>query len=48
MPDNKKIPLYMPLKIGLLGDQLSGKTTLSQKISQKYGVIFINPASIIS
>lgn len=37
----------MPLKIGLLGDRLSGKTTISQKLAGKYGVIIINPQAII-
>jgi dephospho-CoA kinase len=38
----------MPLKIGFIGDHLTGKTTISQKIANKYGVMIINPASIIS
>lgn len=38
----------MPLKISFVGDSLSGKTTLSQKIAQKYGIIFINPVSVIA
>jgi adenylate kinase family enzyme len=37
----------MPLKIAFLGDSLSGKTIFSQKLSQKYGIILINPVSII-
>jgi predicted NACHT family NTPase len=47
-PEKNNIPLYMPLKISLVGDSLVGKTTLSQKIAQKYGIVFINPVSIIS
>jgi adenylate kinase family enzyme len=38
----------MPLKIAFVGNSLAGKTTISQKLSQKFGIIFINPVSIIS
>ncbi len=38
----------MPLKIGFVGHNLSGKTILSQKIAQKYGIVFINPVAIIT
>lgn len=45
---NDKLPLYMPLKLGLVGDSLSGKTTIAQKLNTKYGVILINPHAIIN
>ncbi len=38
----------MPLKISFVGNTLSGKTTLSQKLAQKYGLVVINPVSILS
>lgn len=38
----------MPLKIGLAGDKSSVKTTLALKLSEKYGVIIINPVTIIN
>lgn len=38
----------MPLKVAFVGNSLSGKTTISQKLSQKYGLVFINPVSILS
>jgi adenylate kinase family enzyme len=38
----------MPLKIGFIGNSLSGKTALSQRLAQKYGLVYINPVSIIS
>lgn len=38
----------MPLKMGLLGDHLAGKTTIAQKLSSKYGVVIINPQAIIT
>jgi len=37
----------MPVKIGFVGDSLSGKSTISQKLSAKYGVIVINPHTVI-
>ena len=37
----------MPLKMAFVGDKFSGKTTISQKISSKYGVLIINPVNII-
>jgi hypothetical protein len=42
------VPLYMPLKLGFVGNTLSGKTTLSQKLAQKYNLILINPQQIIN
>ncbi len=48
LPPKKDIPLYMPLKIGLVGNHLSGKTTLAQQISNKYGVMIINPQQVIN
>lgn len=38
----------MPLKIGFVGNSLSGKTTFSQKIAQKYGAVLINPVQVIA
>jgi len=38
----------MPLKMSLLGDHLSGKTTISHKLSAKYGVVIINPQAVIT
>jgi adenylate kinase family enzyme len=38
----------MPLKIGFIGNSLSGKTALSQRLAQKYGIIYINPVAIIT
>jgi hypothetical protein len=47
-PEKSDVPLYMPLKICFLGNKLSGKTTLSQKISSKYGVLIINPVTVLA
>jgi adenylate kinase family enzyme len=38
----------MPLKISFIGDSLSGKTTIGQKLITKYGIILINPIQIIN
>lgn len=38
----------MPLKISFIGDSLSGKTTLAQKLVAKYGIVLINPVQIIN
>lgn len=38
----------MPLKISFIGDSLSGKTTLTQKLVAKYGIVLINPVQIIN
>lgn len=46
-PEKPNLPLHMPLKLAFLGDSLSGKTTLSQKLSQKYGIVLINPVVVI-
>jgi adenylate kinase family enzyme len=40
--------LHVPIKIGFLGDSLSGKTTIAQKICHKYGLILINPVQLIN
>ena len=38
----------MPLKLSFVGDSLSGKTTLAQKLITKYGIVLINPVQIIT
>ena len=38
----------MPLKIGVAGNKSSVKTTLALRLSEKYGVILINPVNIIN
>lgn len=38
----------MPLKIGFVGKSQAGKSTYSQKICQKFGIVLINPASVIA
>lgn len=38
----------MPLKIGFVGNSLSGKTTISQKLAQKYSVVLINPVQVLA
>lgn len=46
-PPKTDIPLYMPLKVAFIGDRLSGKSTIAEKIANKYGIICINPRNII-
>lgn len=38
----------MPLKMSFLGDTLSGKSTIANKISSKYGLVLINPQQLIN
>jgi adenylate kinase family enzyme len=38
----------MPLKMSFVGDSLSGKTALAQKLIAKYGITLINPVQIIN
>lgn len=47
LPPKSDIPLYMPMKVCLTGNTLSGKTTLAHKLSSKYGTMIINPQSVI-
>jgi dephospho-CoA kinase len=42
------IPLYLPLKIAFVGDRLSGKSSVAQKIGSKYGIMVINPQNVIN
>lgn len=37
----------MPLKVAFIGDRLSGKSTIAERIANKYGIICINPRNII-
>lgn len=37
----------MPLKVTFLGAKLTGKSTHTAKLAEKYGVIIINPKEII-
>jgi dephospho-CoA kinase len=37
----------MPLKIGFVGDRLSGKSSIANKIAAKYGIMIIDPKTIL-
>jgi adenylate kinase family enzyme len=43
MPEKPKLPLYMPLKVIVVGSTMSGRKTQAQKMSAKYGLIYIDP-----
>ena len=47
-PGKSSIPLYMPLKIGFIGNRLSGKTIIASKIAAKYGIMIIDPKTMLS
>ena len=38
----------MPLKIGFIGNRLSGKSSIANKIANKYGVTIVDPKSILN
>lgn len=42
-PQIEKVPLHMPLKVIFNGPKLSGKSSHSAKLAEKYGLIIINP-----
>jgi adenylate kinase family enzyme len=37
----------MPLKLGLIGNTLSGRKTQAQKLCAKYGLVYIDPVDIV-
>lgn len=45
--NNSNTPLYMPLKLVCYGPRLSGKSTLAAKLSEKYGLLLINPLEVM-
>ena len=47
-PSKSDVPLYMPLKIGFIGNRLSGKSSIANKIASKYGVTIIDPKAILN
>ena len=47
VPTNSGVPLYMPLKISFYGGRLAGKSTLSAKVSEKYGIPIIDPSELL-
>ena len=46
-PAKGDVPLYMPLKIGFVGNRLSGKSSIASKIASKYGVSIIDPKVLL-
>ena len=38
----------MPIKIGFLGNRLSGKSVISGKVAAKYGITVIDPKLILN
>lgn len=48
-PQSSNVPLYMPLRIGLSGNKLSGKSTQVKKLMQKYpNLVLIDPKKILT
>ena len=37
----------MPLKIGFIGNHLSGKSVIIEKCASKYGIMTIDPVSLL-
>lgn len=48
LPEDPELPLNMPLKISMNGSRLAGKTSLSAKLSEKYGIPIINPTELLT
>ena len=48
IPQNNDIHISnLPLKMTFVGNKLSGKSTMSQKLSEKYGLALIDPTKIV-
>lgn len=46
-PVKPDLPLYMPLKLSVIGSTLSGRKTQAQKLAARYGLVYIDPYEVV-
>lgn len=46
-PQSDPVPLHMPLKMICGGERLTGKSTHTAKLAEKYGIPIIDPEELI-